>query len=174
MTARALLRKLKRVEALCDRPGNEAERKAAELARARILARLQAVKADEPEAYTGVLIDLIAVQGLGAESIQSEAGMRLPAAGEIIARLLAWKAGDRSRAEIQRWAARYVDKMLLPDLPHTDPASIPVEVLLQLSAMKRQPLLTTDVPALIRFLRAEQGPEEAWTQWFLWLAARFA
>ncbi len=157
---KTLQRRLRAVEALIEGATTEGERQAAEKARARLVARLDA---DE---------DARKVVGPWGWQPPDEALVDVPCGERIRGWLLSWAAGDITTVELQKLAAFYVDKVVLPLYDPSDARSTPIELLLQLS-MKRQPLTPDDVPDLLHFLDAPEGAEAAWAAWFVFLEDRF-
>ncbi|MCB9763574.1 MAG: hypothetical protein H6739_27650 [Alphaproteobacteria bacterium] len=159
----SLRKKLRRIQALHDRATTPGERQAAAAALDRIRDRMERVDEGLPQPE-----GVITLEELGFTS--SEPGYTLPDRAELIAMLLEWSNGDRTARSVGRWASRLVDKLLLPDLPATDPEAIPVEVLLQLSCMRRQPLAVQDIPAMLAFLAAPPDrAAQAWADWFAYV-----
>ncbi len=164
-----LRRKLRAIEALHDGATTEGERLAAAEARDRVARRLVQV--------TGVRRLHVhacfrAAAGLGADEapvLDDDPGVELPTVAELLAVLAAWRMELRTAREVERWACRLCDQLLLPSVDVHDPRAARVEVLLQLAAMKRQPLGRADIDAIEAFLLAEPG-EAAWQAWFSWLA----
>lgn len=162
-----LHRKLLAIEALHDGATTEGERLAAAQARERVLCRL--VKLGLVR-RAGVHAAFRHAAALGPEEVLVEAAeAELPTTEDLLAVLAGWRLGLRSRREVGRWAAALCDRLLLPCVEVHDPRAARVEVLLQLAAMRRQPLLPADIPAIEAFLCAEPG-QAAWTAWFQWLA----
>ena len=157
---KTLQRRLRAVEALIEGATTEGERQAAEKARARIVARLDA---DE---------DARKACGPWGWQPPDAALVDVPCGQMVRGWLLSWAAGDIRTKELQKLAGFYVDKVVLPLYDPSDVRSTPIELLLQLS-MKRQPLTPDDVPELLRFLDAPDGAEAAWAEWFVFLEDRF-
>jgi len=158
---KTLKRKLRAVEALLEGATTDGERQAAERARERLVARLGSEE-DERTAC-----------GPFGWHPPDAAWVQVPTAEVLRGWLEAWAAGDRTTRQVQKEAAWYVDKVVLPLHDPSDVRSIAVELLLQLSSMKRQPLHADDVPDLLAFLDAPEGAEAAWAGWFAFLDGRF-
>lgn len=153
-----LLRKLRYVEALFAGATTPGERAAASRAKRRLLGRLG--RPPQPHEHRPPW------DPRADAALASCAAM--PCSLEFACVLSEWAHGALSALDVAAWAAWHVDKVLLPDYPPHDVRSIPVEVLLQLSAMRHQPLTVDDLPAIRRFLGA--GPGEALAAWRTWLA----
>ena len=84
--------------------------------------------------------------------------------------LLRWQAGEVSAwqmiGEAEEAEGLLVgDKPVVPPIPRADPQSIPIAVLELVATAHHQPLLPSDVPALIEFLETGAGRElEAWAR----------
>lgn len=155
--------KLRRVEALRQGATTPGERAAAESARARLLERLEA--APEPPLEIG------SAEVVASVDYDVPAGAGLPGIYTFGRVLRAWADGDLTREGVRAWASGVVGSTLLPICDLDDPRSLRVELLMQLSALDRQPLDPSDVPALLGFLQGEAGPA-AWAAWFEWLRGR--
>jgi len=173
MDRRRLLQKLDRVEALRDGATTPGERAAAIGARERLLRRLAEVMSDD-HVHREILRGFAAAGRLhGAHlHVVEDEPVELPSAACIAGEIGRWRDGELTRSQLAAWASRFVDKMVFPRHPPDDPRSIPIEVLLQLSCMRNQPLYKSDIPALLTFLGAE-GDEAlgAWQAWFAHVGA---
>lgn len=160
-----LIAKLRRVEALHAGATTDGEREAASRARARLVDRLGG---DVP---SGRLAPPPTIDPLAPPPGASlDTGLRMPMHKTIIKKVTAWQQGEMTDVQLERWARRYVDRMLLPDLPPDHIDSIRVEMVLQLSSLTRQPLLTDDVPAMVAFLSTKKRQvEEGWRAWFTYI-----
>ena len=158
---KTLQRRLRAIEALIEGATTDGERQAAEKAKARLVARLDA--------------DDDARKACGPWGWQppDAAWVDVPCERMVRGWLTSWAAGDTTTKELQKRASFYVDKVVLPLYDPSDVRSIPIELLLQLSSMKRQPLSPDDVPELLHFLDAPEGAEAAWAAWFAFLEDRF-
>jgi hypothetical protein len=82
--------------------------------------------------------------------------------------LLRWQAGEVSAWQMIEEAEEAEDlhfgeAAVIPEIPRSDPQSIPLAVLEMLAIANHQKLLQADVPALLKFLEAPLGRElEAW------------
>jgi hypothetical protein len=161
---KALLRRIRRVEALHAGATTEGERTAAARARARLVERLGGdVPSGRIDAPEEIRFDPLAPP----PGAHLDTPLRMPTHRTLASKIEAWGRGDLTSAELQAWAWRFVDGMLLPDLPASDVDSIRVEVILQLSSLEDQPLWIDDVPALAAFLRTpKRDVEKGWTEWF--------
>ncbi|RME23888.1 MAG: hypothetical protein D6798_12555 [Deltaproteobacteria bacterium] len=164
-----LRRKLRAIEALHDGATTEGERRAAAEARARLVRRLVRVSGAR-RLHVHACFRAAAAMGEASPPVLDDSpGAELPTVAELLAVLAAWRLELRSAREVERWASRLCDRLLLPSVDVHDPRAARVEVLLQLAAMRRQPLWPADIDEIERFLRAEPG-EAAWRVWFTWLA----
>lgn len=161
---------LARVEALEDQGATAGERAAAASARRRLAARLAELPpaaAEPPSAHAAELVergfDLVQRH---AVHVRQRKPLTLPSAASIVRRLRRWQRGDLSTDGLRGWAARFVDRLVMPDHHPSDPRSIPVEVMLQLADPRG--LQPHDASEVIRFL--ESPPEEALAAWREWLA----
>ena len=84
--------------------------------------------------------------------------------------LTRWERGEVSAWQVVEEAEEAEEAIdgdldVVPELPKSDPNSIPVAVLGLLSTAHHQPLLPVDIPVLLRFLRAKPGGElDAWQE----------
>lgn len=158
-TERRLLERLERVERLhrgATTPGEaEAARQAAERLKRRI----------------GELGEPVArfcrehVASLGVPAPPPPPAARMPGPTTFTRVLWRWEHGEWTRENVRRWAARVVDRVVLPADP-TDPAAWRAEVALQLASMHRVSLGVRDIPAIRAFL--DSGD---WAGWFTHVAA---
>ena len=148
---RVLLQRLARVEALLERATTDGERRAAQAAADRLRARLAVPKPTIP-----------------ADPLLSPPGRGWPDRGMLRDRVHHWMSGRLSNEALAEWAQAEVDQCLLPDVPASDPVSVEVEVLLQLSTLHLGVLLPgRDGPALLAFLdTSEDDTEGGWRAWF--------
>jgi hypothetical protein len=147
-----LLRRLARVEALAHRAATDGERRAARAAAERLRERLQ-----EP------------LPTIPADLLLDPPGRTWPGRVELRERVQDWVDGVQTSEEVAMWAHDEVDKSLLPDVPPpTDPDSIEVEVLLELSTLHIGELQAErDGPALLAFLDTPRDEtERGWRGWF--------
>ena len=151
-----LRRKLRAVEALHQGAQTEGERLAAAKAGQRLVRRLEETRKARAQA-TAALFEQDD-EPLEPDPLTEETA-ELPPTEDLLGALAGWRMGLRTAGEVGAWAARLCDQLLLPS----------VEVLLQLAAMRRQPLLPQDIPAIEAFLQAPPGPA-AWAAWFQFLA----
>ena len=75
-----------------------------------------------------------------------------------------WQAGEMSAWQMIEEAEEAENLLFgeateVPEIPKSDPQSIPVAVLEMLSAAHHQRVLPSDIPALLEFLQAEPGRE---------------
>lgn|GEM_PF-3431955 len=165
-----LRRKLLLVEALHEGATTEGERTAAAEARERLVRRMRKlglVRQAGVHAAFRHAADLGPDEDLADPLV--EENPELPDVEDLLTVLAAWRLGLRSAADVGSWASELCDRLLLPCCNVSDPRAARVEVLLQLAAMRRQPLVEADIPAIETFLQAEPG-EAAWQDWFAWLA----
>lgn len=157
-TERRLLQRLERVERLhrgATTPGEaEAARQAAERLRKRI--------GELIEPRTRFVREH--VESLGVPAPPPPPAARMPSATTFTRVLWRWEHGDWTREHVRRWAARVVDRVVLPAEPR-DPASWRAEVLLQLASLHRVQLGVRDIPAIRAFLAAGD-----WAAWFTHVA----
>ena len=161
-----LRRKLRAVEALHQGAQTEGERLAAAKAGQRLVRRLEETRKARVQA-TAALFEQDD-EPLEPDPLTEETA-ELPPTEDLLAALAGWRMGLRTAGEVGAWAARLCDQLLLPSVEVGDPRAARVEVLLQLAAMRRQPLLPQDIPAIEAFLQAPPGPA-AWAAWFQFLA----
>jgi hypothetical protein len=161
---KALLRRIRRVEALEAGATTEGERTAAARARARLVERLGGdVPSGRLEPAEEIRFDPLAPP----PGAHLDTRLQMPTHRTLIAKVEAWAKGELAGSELQAWAWRFVDGMLLPDLPASDVDAIRVEVILQLSSLEDQPLWIDDAPALTAFLRTPaRSVDEGWAEWF--------
>lgn len=164
-----LRRKLAAIEALHAGATTEGERLAAAEARHRVARRLLAVGGARRLHVHAAFRHAADLAPTEPDPLV-EPPPELPSTEELRALLLGWRMGQRSARELGEWAARLCDQQLLPTVDVHDPRAARVEILLQLAAMRRQPLCRADVPAIEAFLLAEPG-EAAWRDWFAFLAS---
>lgn len=157
-----LITKLAAVEAIEGAGATDGEREAAAEARARLEARLGE---SLPRAFAEELEAGHHLREAGVESRTASSGPRPPDRVELGLRLEACRAGRLDAAELARWAARLVDRVVLPDLAADDPESVAPEVLLVLAG---GPPSAELVDAMIRFVQSP--PAAAATAWAAWLA----
>ncbi len=98
--------------------------------------------------------------------------MSLPPTALLLGWLEDWEAGRADRAAVRLRAAFYVDKLVLPELPQSDPRSLRVEALLELSARGPGAIGQQDRNALRDFILGESNPEAAWAAWWRWRAGQ--
>jgi hypothetical protein len=161
---KSLLRRIRRVEALHAGATTEGERTAAARARARLVERLGGdVPSGRLEPVEEIRFDPLAPP----PGAHLDTRLQMPTHRTLVSKIEAWAKGDLSSAELSAWAWRFVDGMLLPDLPASDVDSIRVEVILQLSSLEDQPLWIDDAEALVAFLRTpKRAAEQGWAEWF--------
>ena len=161
---KALLRRIRRVEALHAGATTDGERTAAARARARLVERLGGdVPSGRIEPGEEIRFDPLAPP----PGAHLDTRLQMPTHRTLISKVNAWAKGDLSGSELQAWARRFVDGMLLPDLPASDVDSIRVEAILQLSSLEDQPLWIDDAEALVEFLRTpKRSVKKGWTDWF--------
>jgi hypothetical protein len=169
MERRKLLAKLDRVDALREGATTPGERLAATEARERILRRLTRLMSND-HVQREVLRGFAAARRLhtGHLHVVEDEPVELPTAECIADRVVQWRDGEVTRRRLAAWADRFVDKVVFPHYPPEDVRSIPIEVLLQLSCMRNQPLYKSDIPALLAFLGA--GEDDALGAWHAWFA----
>ncbi|MCK6505849.1 hypothetical protein L6R53_21090 [Myxococcota bacterium] len=160
-----LHRKLLAVEALHDGATTEGERLAAEQARERLLQRLSSRGLLRRAGVHHAFEQAAQLGAPDAEVLVEASEAELPTTEDLLLVLAAWRLGLRRRREVCAWASELCDRLLLPVVPVDDPRAARVEVLLQLAALRQQPLSTGDVPAIEAFLQAPAGPA-AWAAWF--------
>lgn len=172
MEENALRRKLLAIEALHEGATTEGERVAAAQARERVVARLLRLGLVRRASVHAVFRHAAGLGDLddSPDPLVEEAQAELPTSEDLLMVLAAWRMELRTRHEVGEWAAHLCDRLLLPSVDVHDPRAARVEVLLQLAAMVRQPLVTDDIPVIEAFLRAEPG-QQAWADWFAWLAS---
>jgi len=161
-----LITKLAAVEALEGDGATDGEREAAERARGRLVARLAAdhpvprAFAEELEAGHHLRT---AVPGEGGDEMPE-----LPDRTELRLRITACVEGRLAAGDLSRWAAAWVDKAVLPDLPHADPGSVAPEVLLVLAS---GPPSVPVCRAMVEFLDTPAiDTVVGWRQWLEVLA----
>jgi len=156
MTRYALLKKLHRIKALEDGATTRGEAGAAAAAKERVMRRL-AETAPEP-------IPQARQTPVGIDPIFR--GAVPPDRGVLLDKLLRWRSGELSSAELWTWALRVVDKTLLSDAPPHHPESVAVEVVMALSTWRHSRWREDDVDALIVFLRSPRHSSlQAWRVW---------
>ncbi len=146
-----LQRRLARVEGLAERAETDGERRAALAAAERLRARLAASHTTIP-----------------ADPLLAPAGRIWPDRSKLRGLVEDWTRGRMRSEALSEWAQGEVGKCLLPDVPVTDPVSVEVEVLLQLSTLHLDVLHPArDGPALQAFLDTpEEDTEGGWRTWF--------
>ena len=161
---KSLLRRIRRVEALHAGATTEGERTAAARARARLVERLGGdVPSGRLEPAEEIRFDPLAPP----PGAHLDTRLQMPTARTLVSKVQAWAKGELAGSELQAWAWRFVDGMLLPDLPASDVDSIRVEVILQLSSLEDRPLWIDDAQALLAFLRTPtRSAEKGWADWF--------
>jgi hypothetical protein len=161
-----LITKLAAVEALEGDGSTDGERDAAARARERLEARL----ASDPPVPRAFAEELEAGHHLRTAAPDDECDTTPdpPDRTELRLRLMACLEGRLGAAELSRWAARWVDAAVLPDLPHSDPGSVAPEVLLVLAS---SPPSAAVCGAMVEFLDTPASETEAsWRQWLETLA----
>lgn len=145
------MQRLARVEALADRASTPGERRAALSAAERLRSRLAA-----------------SAPTLPADPWLDPPGGRWPGRAKLRALVRAWTQGRLSDAALAARAQHEVDQNLLPDLPVSDPESVEVEVLLQLSTLHLGALLPErDGAALLAFLDTPaEDSARGWQAWY--------
>ncbi|HHO53540.1 MAG TPA: hypothetical protein ENK18_22385 [Deltaproteobacteria bacterium] len=161
VTETSLRQRLARVEALERGATTPGERAAAARARERLMARIVQLRASDPVAR----FVAAHVASLGVSPARPAPPARLPTEGQLVAALLRWRAGDWGRDELQLWAERIVDRVVLPTDPEAEGAAV-AEVLLQLAMLHRVALQPRDVGAICAFLG-----DRDWRAWFALVAA---
>ena len=156
-----LITKLAAVEALEGDGSTEGERRAAARARERLEDRLAAER-PVPRAFAE---ELEAGHHLRepVEAPEESVAPELPDRTELRLRLAACLEGWLDAGDLSRWAARWVDAAVLPDLPHSDPGSVAPEVLLVLASGVPSSSLCG---AMVEFLDADADDTGAgWSRW---------
>lgn len=70
-----------------------------------------------------------------------------------------WRTGSIEADNVRDEAEAMWGAYEWPDLPRTDPASIPIEVLSQLSILDHQHITRDHIPVLVEFLTTPPGEE---------------
>ena len=136
---------------LVNRAATEGERHAALAASERLRARLATPHASIP-----------------SDPLLDTSGRDWPDRARLRERVHDWAGGRLDSNSLADWAQEEVGKWLLPDVPASDPLSVEVEVLLQLSTLQLGVLQPArDGPALLEFLDTpEENTERGWQAWF--------
>lgn len=100
------------------------------------------------------------------QSVASPVSSEPPDAAEIARRVVRWQRGELSTSALRHWAARVVDRCILPELPIDDVRSIPGEVLLALADPRC--LEREHADEVLCFLHT--APADAALAWRGWLA----
>jgi len=159
-----LITKLAAVETLEGAPGSESERQAAALARRRLEARIEELEATvPPSCFAEEMVLGHHVRPWTRTAPERE--VRVPTRAEAALKIDAWRRGDAPLEAVSRWAAAFVDAVVLPNLPADDPASVVPEVLLVLAA---SPADRRVAELALEFLAAP--PEETTLAWRRWLS----
>ncbi len=161
-----LITKLAAVEALEGDGSTDGERVAAARARERLEARLAA----DPPVPRAFAEELEAGHHLRAmeSRVRDHAAPEPPDRDELRLRIAACRDGRLNPVELSRWAARWVDAAVLPDVPHDDPASVAPEVLLVLASA---PPTEAVCRAMLAFLDTDAtGTVSGWRGWLEALA----
>ncbi|MEQ1569092.1 MAG: hypothetical protein ABMA64_25875 [Myxococcota bacterium] len=148
--------RLERVERLHRGATTSGEREAAAAARERLLQHLAQVRADDPIAR--FCAEHVAELAVPPEPPPPPE--HLPDTAAVLAILARWEAGELPSAKVRAWAARLVDRVVLPADPNAEDTPL-AEVLLQLAALPHVRLVPSDVPHVRRFLR-----DRDWSAWF--------
>lgn len=91
----------------------------------------------------------------------------VPTAVALRSAITDWLEGASTPEAIAAEARHVIDRVVLPDLPPSDPVSIRVETVMLLTTLPRGPIQPADGPALLRFLDGITGDcEAAWCAWF--------
>lgn len=151
-----LRERLARVEALERGATTPGERTAAAAARERLSARLAQVVALDPVRR----FVRAHVAALGVPGRVPEPPAHIPSEREVARVLVRWESGDLTRQDVEAWAERIVDTVVLPTESDHEQACL-AEVLLQLAMLHRVAIDVSDVPAIRRFLRRRD-----WAGWF--------
>jgi hypothetical protein len=103
-----------------------------------------------------------------ADHLLDTPGRPWPDRGTLRDLVEAWARGDLDSEALSEWAQTEVGTWLLPDLPVSDPISVEVEVLLQLSTLHLGVLRPDhDGPALLAFLATpDEETPLGWQAWF--------
>lgn len=159
-----LITKLAAVEALEGDGSTDGEREAAARARERLEARLAA----DPPVPRAFAEELEAGHHLRAAAPDDggDGRFELPDRTELRLRLVACLDRRLAAIDLSRWAARWVDSAVLPDLPHGDPGSVAPEVLLVLAS---GPPSAAVCRAMVEFL--DTPAADTATAWRRWLEA---
>ncbi|MED5374349.1 MAG: hypothetical protein VX899_25245 [Myxococcota bacterium] len=148
---KAIHRKLQRARRLLAGASTPGERRAARAAVDRLSRRLAREQASPP-----------------LDWLQTD--RPTPDAPQLHRKLDAWERGEICARRLQAWARKVVDQQLMPDHPPEHPESIPVELVMVLSALEAHGLDCCHIPQLRAFLDA-RDPLDAWRRWFTFLAS---
>jgi hypothetical protein len=89
-----------------------------------------------------------------------------PDANVIQEFLLRWRNGEIDSRQLQESMESVMESHDWPYFEHSDPRSVPMEVLTHLDALDAQMITIDDVPAILSFLTVGQRePLKAWTEW---------
>jgi len=92
----------------------------------------------------------------------------LPDATTLLGWIRAWRAGAVPLEALRERAGAVVAAHVLPSLPPSDPASVAIEALLELSADGPGAITPADAAALEAFVAGHTLPSEAWAAWWAW------
>jgi hypothetical protein len=87
---------------------------------------------------------------------------------QLLTILKQWDEGSLTEAQVQEFAESITNEYDLPELPHDEDQSIPVEVLFHLDALPGLLVSKQDIPVMIAFLHTPSGQAES--GWEAWLA----
>jgi len=160
-----LITTLAAVEALEGRGATAGERDAARLARERLERRLEASAAPPPTSLAEELEARGHLRPPSAAAVVEEREIRLPGR-TALARRVASVLDGGDAGSLRRWAARLVDRVVLPDLPADDPGSVVPEVIVSFAGAEPS---ERHLEAALRFLAA--APEDTARAWAEWLGA---
>ncbi len=155
MDEEKLRRRLAHVRALAAGGATTGEKTAARAAAARLEARLRGTR---HPGLPPARLDPALMPGTEAT---------VPTAAALRSAITSWLEGASTPESVAADARRLVDRVVLPDLPPSDPVSIRVETVMLLTTLPAGPIQTADGPALLRFLDGITGDcEAAWRAWF--------
>lgn len=161
-----LITRLAAVEALEGRGATAGERDAARRARGRLEERLEALVPPLPTSLAEELDAHGHLQQPEATAVAEEQTVRLPDRRALARRIAAVLDGREDTESLRRWAARLVDRVVLPDVPADDPGSVVPEVIASFAGADPS---QRHLEAALRFLAA--APEDTARAWAEWLGA---
>lgn len=100
--------------------------------------------------------------------LDAAAPATLPDARTLLGWVRAWRGGAVPLDELRDRASAVVAAHVLPVLPPTDPASVAIEALLELSAEGPGAITPADAAALEAFVAGHARPSDAWAGWWAW------